>query len=65
MDKATLTEEEVTVKANQIIKLLDPCLKQVRHNGSLYYDTAWGYKTEEGLTACIKVILRSDEQVVQ
>jgi hypothetical protein len=62
MDEFTAPDRQATIKANQIINLLRPSLKRVRHNHNLYYSTAWGYKTEEGLVNSIKVVLRSEDQ---
>ena len=44
-------------KVNKLLELLDPCLKKEKIKGSWKYNTAWGYKTEEGLRASIKAIL--------
>jgi len=44
-------------KVNKLMQLLEPCLKKEKQNGSEKYNTAWGYKTEEGLRAVIKTIL--------
>ena len=48
---------EIDEKVNKLLELLEPCLKKERHNGSLEYSTARGYKTEEGLRASIKAVL--------
>lgn len=42
-------------KVNKLMELLAPCLTKDEENGK--YNTAWGYKTEEGLRASIKTIL--------
>ena len=44
-------------KVNKLLELLEPCLKKEKHNSSLKYKTAFGYKTEEGLRASIKALL--------
>ena len=44
-------------KVNKLLELLEPCLKKEKHNSSMKYKTAWGYKTDEGLKAAIKAVL--------
>ena len=44
-------------KVNKLFELLEPCLKKEKHKGSMKYNTAWGYITDEGLKAAIKAVL--------
>ena len=56
----TMPGTEVNImdeKVNKLMELLEPCLKQEEIKGSWKYNTAWGYKTEEGLRASMKAIL--------
>jgi len=47
-------------RVEQVVDVLEPCLKEGKGRNAMHYETTWGWKTKEGLRNSIQAIIEQD-----